>query len=46
MILHHYFASHAFEALIEARLKTAKISDFNDPFEFLGHPVGIPINPI
>jgi hypothetical protein len=40
MILHRYFSSHAFETLKEAKLKTARISDFNDPFEFLYVPVG------
>jgi hypothetical protein len=39
MLLHRYFGSHAFETLKEAKLKTARISSFNDPFEFLyvGH---------
>ena len=40
MILHRYFSSHAFETLKEAKLKTAKISEFNDPFEFLYVSVG------
>ena len=35
MLLHRYFGSHAFETLKEAKLKTSRISDFNDPFEFM-----------
>jgi hypothetical protein len=35
MLLHRYFGLHAFETLKEARLKTSRISSFNDPFEFL-----------
>jgi len=35
MTLHRYFGSHAFETLKEAKLKTSRISSFNDPFEFL-----------
>jgi len=35
MLLHRYFGSHAFETLKEAKLKTSRISSFNDPFEFL-----------
>jgi len=35
MLLHRYFGSHAYETLKEAKLKTSRISDFNDPFEFL-----------
>lgn len=35
MLLHHYFNTHAFETLKDAKLKTSRISSFNDPFEFL-----------
>lgn len=35
MILYRYFATHAYETLQEAKLKTSLISAFNDPFEFL-----------
>jgi hypothetical protein len=35
MLLHRYFGSHAFETLKEAKLKTSRLSSFNDPFEFL-----------
>jgi hypothetical protein len=35
MLLHRYFGSHAFETLKEAKLKTTRITSFNDPFEFL-----------
>jgi len=35
MLLHRYFGSHAFETLKEAKLKTSRISSFNDPFEFM-----------
>jgi hypothetical protein len=34
MLIHRYFASHAFETLKEEKLKTSRITDFNDPFEF------------
>jgi hypothetical protein len=40
MLLHRYFGSHAFETLKEAKLKTSKISSFNDPFEFLFRATG------
>ena len=40
MLLHRYFNSHAFETLKDARLKTSRISSFNDPFEFLFVSVG------
>lgn len=35
MLLHRYFNSHAFETLESAKLKTSRISSFNDSFEFL-----------
>jgi DUF2971 family protein len=35
MLLHRYFGSHAFETLKEAKLKTSRLSSFNDPFEFM-----------
>ena len=35
MLLHKYFGSHAYETLKEAKLKTSRITSFNDPFEFL-----------
>jgi hypothetical protein len=35
MLLHRYFGSHAVETLQDAKLKTARISSFNDSFEFL-----------
>lgn len=35
MLLHRYLGSHAFETLKEAKLKTSRITSFNDPFEFL-----------
>jgi hypothetical protein len=35
MLLHRYFGSHALETLKEAKLKTTRITSFNDPFEFL-----------
>ena len=40
MLLYRYFGSHAFETLKEAKLKTSRISSFNDPFEFLYVSVG------
>jgi hypothetical protein len=40
MLLHRYFNSHAFETLKRARLKTSRISSFNDSFEFLYFTVG------
>jgi hypothetical protein len=40
MILHRYFGSHALETLREAKLKTSRISSFNDSFEFLYVTVG------
>jgi Protein of unknown function (DUF2971) len=40
MILHRYFNSHAFETIRDAKLKTARISSLNDPFEFLYISVG------
>jgi hypothetical protein len=40
MLLHRYFGSHAFETLKEAKLKTSRISGFNDPFEFLINTTG------
>jgi len=39
MLLHRYFGSHAFETLKKSKLKTSRISDFNDPFEFLFVPI-------
>jgi hypothetical protein len=39
MLLYRYFGSHAFETLKKAKLKTSRISDFNDPFEFLFVPI-------
>ena len=39
MLLHRYFGSHAFETLKMAKLKTSRISAFNDPFEFLFVPI-------
>jgi hypothetical protein len=35
MLLHRYFGSHANETLKDAKLKTSRITSFNDPFEFL-----------
>ncbi|MDB6020652.1 MAG: hypothetical protein JWQ04_509 [Pedosphaera sp.] len=35
MLLYRYFASHVYETLKETRLKTSRITSFNDPFEFL-----------
>src|ERR1017187_9905283 len=36
MLLHRYFSSQAaFETLKDAKLLAARISGFNDPFEFL-----------
>jgi hypothetical protein len=35
MLLHRYLGSHAYETLKDAKLKTSRISSFNDPFEFL-----------
>jgi hypothetical protein len=35
MLLHRYLGSHAYETLKEAKLKTSRITSFNDPFEFL-----------
>ena len=35
MLLHRYFGSHAFETLKDRKLKTSRLSDFNDPFEFM-----------
>jgi len=35
MLLYRYFSSHAYETLKEAKLKTSRITAFNDPFEFL-----------
>ena len=35
MLLHRYFGSHALETLKAAKLKTTRITSFNDPFEFL-----------
>ena len=35
MLLHRYFGSYAFETLKNASLLAARISTFNDPFEFL-----------
>jgi hypothetical protein len=40
MLLHRYFGSHGFETLKEAKLKTSKLSSFNDPFEFLFRATG------
>lgn len=40
MLLHRYFGSHAFETLKEVKLKTSKLSSFNDPFEFLFRATG------
>ncbi len=40
MLLHRYFGSHVFETLKEAKLKTSRITSFNDPFEFLYIPSG------
>ncbi len=40
MLLHRYFGSHGFETLKEAKLKTSRVSTFNDPFEFLWVQVG------
>ena len=40
MLLHRYFGSHAFETLKEAKLKTSRLSSFNDPFEFLFRATG------
>lgn len=40
MLLHRYFASHAFETLKEAKFKTTRITSFNDPFEFRFVPKG------
>ena len=42
MLLHRYFNSHAFETLKEAKLKTSRISSFNDSFEFSYITVGKP----
>ncbi len=33
MILFRYFSTHALESLRDARLKVARVSSFNDPFE-------------
>jgi len=40
MLLHRYFNTHAFETLKDAKLKTSRISTFNDSFEFLYVSVG------
>lgn len=40
MLLHRYFGSHAFETLSDLKLKTSRISGFNDPFEFLFRTTG------
>src|SRR6266478_1619803 len=40
MLLHRYFNSHVFETLKDAKLKTSRISSFNDSFEFLYVIVG------
>jgi hypothetical protein len=41
MLFHRYFGSHAFETLRDAELKTSRISEFNDPFEFAYRTVGV-----
>jgi hypothetical protein len=45
MLLHRYFNSHAFETLKRAKLKTSRISSFNDSFEFLYFPTGKKLTP-
>jgi len=40
MLLHRYFGSHGLETLRDAELKTSRISEFNDPFEFAYRTVG------
>jgi Protein of unknown function (DUF2971) len=40
MLLHRYFSSHAFETLNEAKLRTSRISSFNDSFEWFYATVG------
>src|ERR1039458_3204709 len=45
MLLHRYFNSHAFETLKRARLKTSRISSFNDSFEFLYFTTGKKLRP-
>jgi hypothetical protein len=45
MLLHRYFNSHAFETLKRARLKTSRISSFNDSFEFLYFTTGKKLTP-
>jgi hypothetical protein len=35
MLLYRYLGSHTYETLAEAKLKTSRITSFNDPFEFL-----------
>ena len=40
MILHRYFGSHALDTLKDAKLKTSRISSFNDSFEFLFVSIG------
>ena len=40
MRLHRYFGSHADTTLREKRLLLAKVSDFNDPFEFVHRFIG------
>jgi hypothetical protein len=41
MIIFRYFASHALESLRDARLKVARISSFNDPFECMYRASGV-----
>jgi DUF2971 family protein len=45
MLLHRYFNSHAWDTLERAKLKAARISSFNDSFEFLYFTVGKKLTP-
>jgi len=45
MLLHRYFNSHALDTLDRAKLKTSRISSFNDSFEYLYFAVGKKMTP-
>lgn len=42
MTLYRYLSSHVVETLLSGQFKTAKVSEFNDPLEFLYKSKGIP----
>lgn len=44
MRLYRYFATHAYETLRDKRLKVSRITELNDPFEFLYYTTPISTN--